>query len=135
MSSDRFGYTGTVTYYSTLANEQSNTGGTVYAMPQRDGSFYLGVGNPNPNDNGTEFLTNWYSSPDGLDDGVGNPNNTDFGFLQVADFSNASLNGWSTGYSTDLNTFTTDAMGSNAPYDGVNSYSRLWNAGQPDVGG
>ena len=134
-TSDAFGYTGTVTYYSTLSDAESNTGGTQYVMPQRDGAFYLGVGNPNPGDNAVEFLTNWFSSSDGLDDGIGNPNNTDYGFLQVADLSNASLTGWSAGFSPDLNSFTVSADGANAPYDGANSFSRLWNAGQPDVGG
>ncbi len=125
-STDQFGYTGTVTYYSSLADANSQTDGTQYNFQQRDGSVYIGYGNQDTSLNGIAFETNWYSN------GGNNPNDNDNSFLQLN--TGSATDAVETGaFSADLNSFTLSDSGTNLTY--ADAYSRLWNAGQTDVGG
>lgn len=138
--SDRFGYTGTVTRYATLSDalSQSNPLTIPIPIPQRDLSIYAtnqaGVAGFDPADaNSFAFSTAWFlPSPPGT--GVGNPNNTTVGFVQINDPTNRTVN-TSTAFYTDpsLTSFQLLVSGTDAlprdPVTGVaNEEARFWNA-------
>src|SRR4051812_38936299 len=84
-SSERFGYTGTVSVYATFANAQSghNPLRSNIAFPRRDCAIYVVRNAPDFwNTDFNSFLTNWYSDTSGGQTGAGNPNNQNFGFVQ-----------------------------------------------------
>jgi len=119
VASDRFGYSGSVTRYNTLADLQANANGTTFGNPQRDLSLFMINGNAGfANQFGaipaTEsiFLTAWWFSP--ANDGVGNPNNQNTGFLQLYDNDGATLSSMTTQWNDAGRTsFSFSASGSN----------------------
>jgi hypothetical protein len=137
VATDRLGYTGSVTRYSTLADMQNSVNGTTFSNPQRDLSLFMIDNNanfanqwgPNP---ATEsiFLTAWWFSP--LNNGAGNPNNQNYGFLQMYDNDGATLSSMTTQWNNAGRTsFTFSASGSNS-IPGCTSYppedcGRLYN--------
>jgi hypothetical protein len=131
-SSERFGYTGTVTVYGSFADAQSgrNPLRSNIAFVQRDAAIYL-VRNA-PQFYATDFnsfLTNWYSDTSGGQSGAGNPNNQNLGFVQFYDAQGDNWQNQKAWWSKDMHTFTVTAKGRDAAYDPY--YSRLWNAGSP----
>lgn len=134
---ESFSYIGTVTAPNgtqyTIPSFVSTPGTTTYNG--RDGSIYASSNAPTADtgagfENYTQFGTNWYSSPNGNNDGIGNPNNTDTGFAQILDPSNASVTSSTGGWAnSSYTTFTINITGTNL----ANSYTRLWAA--PEVGG
>jgi len=137
-SSERFGYVGTVSVYNTLTDAQRERNARFEAqiVPQRDGSIFVVKNAPDYFADSAAFITNWYDDAAGDNGGTDNPNNTDFGFVQLYDglFGPlATVNNSSGFWNKKLDTFTVHVDGQNATYD--NSFARLWNAGYTDIGG
>ncbi len=139
-SSERFGYTGTVTVYNTVSDARSgrNPRSSSIAFPQRDGSIYMAR---NMGGEWSEFnaiLTNWYSSSDPDHKGQGNPNNQNTGFFQMYDNNADNWQNQTSYWSKDKKSFTIESKGKNASYPSVTNpgeYARLWNAGYTTGGG
>jgi hypothetical protein len=142
-ATDKFGYTGDVSVYDSLADAQSETNprnATPYEIlnvegDSQDGSLYVS-GGANPYDaEGFYFLTAWWYTTDGRTNGWGNPNNNNTGFIQLFDpsivndltgeFTTLNVGG------TDDSTFSLSANGANAT--NADAFSRFWNA--PETGG
>lgn len=137
-STDKVGYTGEVTRYSTEADAIAGTNAVgTYNVAQRDLGTYIVNNRPDFDVNQSFFLTAWYYTTDpshGAYSGWGNPSNTDNSFVQLADTGNASVSSISGGWaSSAYNAFFVTVTGANANYAG--QFARFWNAGQPDVGG
>jgi hypothetical protein len=137
-ASERFGYTGTIAVYNTLkeAKQGKHAKQRRQIVPQRDGSLFVVDNAADYYADQADFLTNWYDDAIGDDGGIDNPNNTDFGFIQLFD----GLNGEPTTVNSEIGywdrhhrTFTVEVSGRNATYP--DNFARLWNAGHPDVGG
>lgn len=107
VSYDDFNYAGTVTRYATLADAQNQTnalgsatiatrsnGAQTTLTDARDGYIYVDTTNSY-----IQFGTAWYFTTTGPGDGVGNPNNSNDGFIQyVDDTGTPSVSGgWSNG--------------------------------------
>lgn len=137
-STDKFGYVGTMTKYTTLADAQNQTNaGNSYTFAQRDAGLYqmnnaagFDPGNPDAN----MFLTAWWYTTDtnnGPYSGWGNPSNTSNSFCQLYDSDGGSVvtktGGWTSGL---YDTFHINVAGVNAdygdPFPNGNDYSRLW---------
>lgn len=143
---DKAGYTGSVTRYNTLADAQNHQNGQgTYTVQQRDAGTFFVNGRPDVYTNSNIFLTAWYYSTsdntNGLpkDDpggdryysGWGNPNNTDNSFVQLYDGDGSTYSSMTGGWTSNAHdTFNIHVVGGNA-----NFQSRLWNAGNPDIGG
>lgn len=136
-ASERFGYYGTVAVYDTLkdAQHEKHARFSKQICPQRDGSLFVVAHAPAYYSDSADFLTNWYDDGAG-NGGIGNPNNTDYGFIQIFDGLQGApttikkeIGYWNRGYDT----FTVELEGQNAIYP--DNFARLWNAGYPDVGG
>lgn len=139
---DRLGYVGTVTVYDTLADAQAGTNSLSgpHANPERDLTLFFNDDSPFHASDASIFQTAWYYTTDPgspPNSGVGNPNNTNTGYIQFYDLmavTNQSVTGqWST---LNLGTpgasaFTMTASGFNAAQADVTG--RLWHA--PNVGG
>jgi hypothetical protein len=130
VSTARFGYSGTVTRYNTLADAQSGANATaVGTIVQRD----LGIGffnnipayTANSNYIGTSW--NYVSASAG-----GTPSNVNAGFIQIGDFDASTITSASASWNAGLDTFSFSLDGANAlasiPGVAVNDYARLWNA-------
>jgi hypothetical protein len=137
-ATERLGYYGTVSVYSTLkdARQEKHARFSKQVFPQRDGSLFVVKNAPAYFSDSDAFLTNWYDDAASDNGGTGNPNNTDLGFIQLYDGINDppttvrnSIGFWD----RDHDTFTVEVAGQNATYP--NTFARLWNAGSPDVGG
>lgn len=136
---ESFSYTGTVTAPNgtayTIPSYVSTPGSTTY--DGRDASIYASSSAPTADtgagyENYTQFGTNWYSSVDGNNDGAGNPNNTDTGFVQLVDPTNGYVTGATGGWTdTTYTTFTLTITGTETDPTSVDN--RLWAA--PEVGG
>jgi hypothetical protein len=131
-SSERFGYTGTVSVYDTFANAQSgrNARFTAFVVPQRDGSLFTVHNFPSFYGDSNIFLTNWYAN------NGNSPSDTDFGFIQMYDSAVGNPTTWQNQrgwWNKSLDTFTVQAKGKNASY--ANTFARFWNAGYADIGG
>jgi PEP-CTERM motif len=136
---ESFSYTGTVTAPNgtayTIPSYTSTPGSTSYNG--RDASIYASSGAPTADtgagyENYTSFGTNWYSSLDGDNDGIGNPNNTDTGFAQLVDPTNGYVTSASGGWTdASYTTFTITITGTET--DPTSLYNRLWAA--PEIGG
>jgi hypothetical protein len=141
-SSERFGYLGTVSVYSTLADARAgkNARFTAIAFPPRDGSIYMAR---NMGGEWSEFnaiLTNWYSTtnPDPEKKGHGNPNNQNTGFFQMYDNNADNWQNQKSTWNKTKTAFTLTTKGKNASYPSVDNpgeYARLWNAGYTTGGG
>lgn len=134
-STDKFGYTGTLTKYSSLADAQSQTNAVSnHTFDQRDGSLYTtqnATGWAPGYENTNIFMTSWFYTTDpnnGQYSGWGNPNNTNTGFVQLYDLDASSTvtktGGWT---SASYDTFKVSITGANAT--NASDYSRLWNGG------
>lgn len=155
-STDKFGYTGTVTKYGSLADAQAgqNPISGPHSFQQRDGALYVTNSAPtyDPQDS-NYFLTAWYYTTEANTNGFpkddpngdryysgwGNPNNTTDSFVQLADLdgsTDVTRNGFWTNGSYD--TFKVQVTGALADYP--NDFARLWNApagpgaGEPTTG-
>jgi hypothetical protein len=132
-SSERIGYTGTISVYNTLkdAQEGRNPRYANIPVPQRDLTIYTVLNRPSFYSDFNAILTVWYANNEK------NPNNTNEGFVQMYD-SNA--NNWKnhTGFwQKDLDTFVLQVKGENASYpigEAAGDFARLWNAGVPGTG-
>jgi hypothetical protein len=130
---DRFGYTGDVTVYGTLADAQNqvNAASGPHAAPQRDLALYFNDIAYSPT---VAFETAWYYTTQAgpAYSGAGNPNNSNFGLLQFNDqlsTTSYTANGfWSSLNANVVNgsQFTLTANGTNASY--LDVFARLWPA-------
>lgn len=128
LDSVRFGYTGTVTRYASLADAQNDTNALASsAVPQRDlgitilaNAPWLYPGTSNTNYVGT--LWNFVSNADGR-----TPSNTNFGFVQLGDLDASTITALSASWNAGLDTFSLHLAGANATR--ADDYARLWNAG------
>ncbi len=137
LSSNRLGYTGTVTRFTSFADALFSINGTDYAVPDRDlGMFMIddnpgfsGVGYP---PSAFDFLSFWYSTPS-------SPSNTNTGFIQISDEDGGSVvdahGRWIDGSMTSFEYEATGGLTTPtcAPYTPtvVEDCPRLWNAGSP----
>lgn len=129
-SSERFGYTGTVTVYETWADAHSgrNARCTMEPWPQRDGSIFVVKNAPEYYDDSNLILTNWFAN------NGGSPSNVNEGFFQLYDDNADAWQNQKASWSKDLNTFSVTGKGRNATYGSPNEYptwldsARLWNA-------
>ncbi|HEY3287738.1 MAG TPA: hypothetical protein VGJ96_11540 [Gemmatimonadaceae bacterium] len=134
-SSERFGYTGSVSVYDTWADAKSgrNARCSDVAWPQRDGALFVVRNAPEYYIDNNVVLTNWFAN-----DGRANPSNVNEGFAQMADENADTWQNQSAWWSKDLETFTVTVKGRNATYpsrEDPQDYARLWNAcGQPGSG-
>lgn len=131
-----FSYSGTVTGPNgTYTIPGFSDGSGTYTG--RDASVFITKNAPTADatagyENTMMFLTNWYASLDGLNDGNANPNDTDTGFVQLYDTTSAGVasisGGWTNNSYTTFTLAVTGNSGSSTP-----GYDRLWAA--PEVGG
>ena len=137
VSSERFGYVGTVSVFNTLSDAQSgrNPRHVGIVMPQRGGSIYMSRAMGGDYSEFNAILTNWYSThdPDPENNpGKGNPDNRNHGFVQMYDNNADNWQNQKATWSKDKQTFTIESKGKNASYPSVanpGEYARLWNAG------
>ena len=141
-STDRLGYTGSVTVYNTLADAQNevNAVSGPHVAPQRDLAIFFNNNTHYFDQDYSVFLTAWYyttNTDNGEYSGWGNPNNTNTGFIQMYDIG-AMTSQTVTGEFSTLNVgvagasaFTLNASGTNADYN--DAFSRFWHA--PNTGG
>lgn len=124
-SSERFGYTGTVSVYETWADANSGTNPrcTETLWPQRDGAIFAVKNAPDYYADYNVILTNWFAA--------GSPSNTNNGFFQLYDDNADAWQNQKASWSRDLDTFTVSAKGRNAEYGSPGDYARLWNACAP----
>lgn len=135
---------GTVTTFSSLVDAQNGTNALVTSVvPDRDLALYLGLNTPFYGGVGVPnfsyILTNWFDVPDGSQSGIGNPNNTNVGFLQLADTDGGSIGNMSGSWNASKTTFTFNASGSTSiPGCGTappQDCGRLWNGATSANGG
>lgn len=123
VNSESIGYTGSWTRYGSLADAQNGVNAIGSGMvPQRDLSIYVTRNAPDVWPNSTYILTNWYS-------GSPNPNNTNFGFLQIANdpasYGQPSLSATAKGFWTDgsLSSYRLEVSGNGATT--ANAFARF----------
>jgi hypothetical protein len=130
---ESFSYAGTVTAPNgtayTIPSYTSTPGSTVYTG--RDAVIYAASGAPAADagsfTNATQFGANWYASLDGLNDGVGNPNSSNTGWVQIQDLANASVTSATGGWTnSSYTTFQITITGANAI--GNPAFDNLWPA-------
>ena len=141
-SSERFGYIGTISVYSSFADAKAgkNARFTNIAVPPRDGSIYMARNMGGEWSEFNAFLTNWYATTnaDPEKKGHGNPNNQNTGFVQMYDNNADNWQNQKAYWSKDKKSFTFESRGKNASYPSVENpgeYARLWNAGYTTGGG
>jgi hypothetical protein len=125
-SSERFGYSGTVSVYDTWADANSgrNARCSAVAWDQRDGAIFVVKNVPEYYIDANMLLTFWWS---------GNPSNQNTGFIQLYDENADAWQNQKGSWSKDRNSFTVTARGRNATYGSPDpqDYARLWNACSP----
>lgn len=127
-STNRAVYSGTITRYATLADAQAGTNATFSSgIGPRDLAIFTVNNRPDVYSNFNAILTSWYPSLISPNSGLGNPNNTNNGFMQLYDDNASTVSSWNGGY-IDTNTFSMSVSGLNADALDV---ARLWNAGSP----
>jgi len=135
VSSDRFGYTGTISRYASVADAQNGVNPTAtYAAPQRDLALLaiqdapgLGFVPANPPSE-FSFLTAFFlPGPDGTIES--NPNNDPVGFIQIRDVNGSTITS-AEGQFLDPNrtTFQLSLTGANALPGSPGDDARLFNA-------
>lgn len=126
VSSERFGYSGTVSVYDTWADAHSGRNARCVATvwPQRDGAIFIVKNVPEYYIDANMLLTFWWS---------GNPSNKNTGFIQLYDENADAWQNQKGSWAKDLNSFTVTARGRNATYGSPDpqDYARLWNACSP----
>lgn len=133
-STERFGYTGTVSVYNTLSDAQNgrNARYSAIVVPQRDGSIYLVRNRPTFYEDFNAFLTNWYSNSGQ------NPNNKNEAFVQMYDDNASNWQNQKGYWNREHTVFTVEAKGKDATYpsrENPGDLARLWNAGAPQGSG
>jgi hypothetical protein len=141
-----FNYSGSVTRYDSLADAQANTNGTPYNIETavngpnstlanaRDAQIYADTVT-----NAFYFGTAWYFTPPGVSNpsvgGYGNPNNSNNGFVQIADDDGSSITSLLMGWDSTLTQFSVSAEGQNAgPTEVATSGLRpIWAARPPSL--
>jgi hypothetical protein len=128
-SSERFGYTGTVSVYNTWADANSGRNARCHGTlwPQRDGAILAVKNAPEYYIDSNLILTNWFA------DNGGSPSDTNEGFFQLYDENADAWQNQKASWSRDRSTFTVRAKGRNATYGSPDpkDYARLWNACAP----
>ena len=128
-SSERFGYTGTVSVYDTWADANSgrNARCSATAWPQRDGGIFVVKNAPEYYADSNLLLTNWWA------DNGASPSDQNTGFFQLYDDNADAWQNQKASWSRDRNTFTVTGKGRNATYGSPDpkDYARLWNACAP----
>ena len=126
-SSERFGYTGTVSVYETWADANSgrNARCAETLWPQRDGAIFVVKNAPEYYSDYNAILANWWAN------GGHSPSNTNTGFFQLYDDNADAWQNQKASWSRDQDTFTVSANGRNAAYGSPGDYARLWNACAP----
>jgi hypothetical protein len=128
-SSERFGYTGTVSVYDTWADANSgrNARCSGTEWPQRDGGIFVVKNAPEYYIDSNLILTNWWAN------NGASPSDTNEGFFQLYDENADAWQNQKASWSRDRNTFTVSAKGRNATYGSPDpkDYARLWNACAP----
>lgn len=128
-SSERFGYTGTVSVYDTWndANSGRNARCSAVVWPQRDGGIFVVKNAPEYWVDSNLILTNWWAN------NGASPSDTNEGFFQIYDENADAWQNQKASWSRDLNTFTVRGKGRNATYglEDPEDYARLWNACAP----
>lgn len=131
ISTDRFGYSGTVTRYATLADAQSGANAIgSYAIGNRDLSLYIVNGMPSFGADYNIIMGSWWYTTDSLGRaGYGNTTgNSGQGFVQIYDSDASTDISQSFAFGNfDGTFFTTFAMsltGENADYP--SDYARFW---------
>ncbi len=135
VSSDRFGYSGTIERYTTLADALAGTNavfGSPFSVPARDLGLYMVGGNPLFGGaewaNAAVFLSAWYQN------GGNTPSNQNYGFIQMYDVEGGSVQSMHGDWlDASMTTYGFSLTGGNTVYDGCSDGSgdcgRLWNAG------
>lgn len=142
-SSDNLGYAGALTCYGSLADAASHVNSTCNSLiPQRDLSLFFVDNNAafaglNPvtglalPPSQALVVTNWWSNNEA------NPNDQNYGFLQLFDLDAGSVSSMSMGWDPTLTTFQVAASGgptitgcSNIP---PQDCGRLWNGQNPSA--
>jgi hypothetical protein len=125
-SSERFGYTGTVSVYNTWADANSgrNARCSGIAWPQRDGAIFVVKNAPEYYIDSNLILTNGFAN------NWASPSDTNEGFFQLYDENADAWQNQKASWSRDRNMFTVSAKGRNATYGSPDpkDYARLWNA-------
>ena len=131
ISTDRFGYTGTVTRYDTLADAQNDTNAVNnYTIGNRDLSLYIVNGDPGYDADVNVIMGSWWYSTDPSGSaGYGNTTgNSGQGFVQLYDEDSSTDNSVSFEFQNFDGTYWTEfAMsisGTNADYP--SDYARFW---------
>lgn len=129
VTTDRFGYSGTIARYTTLGDAQAGTNavsGSPFTVPARDLSLYMVAGNAafDPYGNMALFMSNWYVA--------GEPSNTNLGFIQLYDNeggSVTSMNGMWLDAARTIYGFSLTGGNTIDACDWLGDCGRLWNAG------
>lgn len=130
-SSERFGYTGTVSVYETWADANSgrNPRCAETVWPQRDGAILAVKNAPEYYSDFNAILTNWFAN------NGNSPSDTNNGFFQLYDDNADAWQSQKASWSRDRDTFTVSANGRNAAYGSPGDSARLWNACAPSGSG
>jgi hypothetical protein len=125
-SSERFGYTGTVSVYDTWADANSgrNVRCSAVVWPQRDGGIFVVKNVPDYWVDSNIIATNGWAN------NWASPSDTNEGFFQLYDENADAWQNQKASWSKDRNTFTVTGKGRNATYGSPDpkDYARLWNA-------
>lgn len=121
VSTDRFGYSGSVTSTGTTYTFTSNGGNrdlALYIVQNRSNAYDFDI---------NQIQTAWYYTIDlSGDPGEDNPSNVLEGFVQIVDEDSNTDTGLSGFWSSDRRTFTFSLQGKNAT--AVGDFARLWGA-------
>ena len=110
-SSERCGYTGTVSVYNTWADANSGRNARCgIAWPQRDGAIFVVKNAPEYWVDSNLILTNWFAN------NGASPSDTNEGFFQLYDDNADAWQNQKASWSRDRSTFTVTAKGRNATY-------------------
>lgn len=129
ISTDRFGYTGVVTRYASLADAQAGiNAGATYTIGNRDLSLYIVNDLASYDFDANVIMGSWWYSTEGSD-GYGNVRgNSGQGFVQLYDADGSTdtsvdmqFGGWNGTYWTS---FDLNLQGTGADY--LNDYARFW---------
>lgn len=132
VSSDRFGYSGTITRYGSLTdllNQTNPISGSPFGVPARDLGLYMVNGNAafgGAYANASIFLSAWYYPS--------SPSNQNTGFIQMYDGNGGSVTSMSGTWLDGARTaYQFSVTGGNTVRGGCDGFTgdcgRLWNAG------
>ena len=134
VSTERFGFAGTVTRYGNLSDAQNHTSalGVPATFPQRDLSLYFSDNNaafagPGYAPSSAYFLNYWWANNQDT------PSNNGYGFIQLADSIGHTINSLSTSFDASRTTFNFSATGGGSipGCTPTGDCGRLWNGLNP----